>query len=599
MGDYLTVQDIAQRLDVTADTIRRWLRTGKLKGTPLGRAGYRIHESDFQCFMDRRYANLQQSSKRKHQQSSAPRAHSLLPTASSTLSNGDDLPALAYNAIFVRDPMSVITAWNQEAARLYGWSEQEVLGQMAYALLQTNFPVSREEIELQLIQTGHWDGELRSIGRNGQEIIVESHQILRRNAQGQPDSILEIDRDITYHKQLEETLSFLAEARVQEADRQHVRLEVEETMLQFASLVENSSDMIAMASMQGQTIYMNKAGCDLCGLTDIEEARKNPILTYAPENRHPLLKEIVWPQVQATGHWEGDLEILNSKSGELIDVRQTVFIVTHPHTHAPLCLAIVARDIHEQKEIERRKDIFISMASHELRNPLTTIHANLQLAERRIKSILQQEEEPSPDTKKTTNDALQMLDRARRQTKVMARLIGDLLESTRIQANKLNLSLAEHNIIAIMHDTVIDQLEITPHRIIQIAPLLPDTHDLIVLIDKDRIRQVISNYLANALKYSAASEEVTIGVTVDGDQIRLWVRDHGPGLTVEQQEHIWDRYYQAKDITIQSGSGSGLGLGLHICKALISRHGGQVGVDSQKGVGSTFWFQLPLANTLY
>jgi PAS domain S-box-containing protein/excisionase family DNA binding protein len=469
--DYLTVQDIAQKLDVTADTVRRWLRAGKLKGIPLGRAGYRIHESDFQLFMGRCNENPQQL--HKHEQLPTPEAHSLPPTVSSMLSNGDDLPSLAYNAIFIRDPMNVITTWNQEATRLYGWSEQEVLGQMAYTLLHTSFPVSREEVELQLIQVGHWEGELRSLDRNGQEIIVESHQILRRNGEGRPDSILEIDRDITDHKHIEETL--------------------------------------ILAREQAET---------------------------------------------------------------------------------------VARDIHEQKERDQRKDTFASLVSHELRTPLTSISANLQLAERCIKNILQQEEEPSRATQKATSDALHMLDRALRQTKVMNRLIGDLLDSTRIQANKLNLSLNEHDIIAIMRDTIMDQLEITPQRSIRLAPL-PDTQNIIVLIDKDRIRQVIGNYLTNALKYSAASEEVTIGVTVDAELVRVWVHDHGPGLTAEQQEHIWDRHYQAKDVTVRSGSGNGLGLGLHICKTLISRHGGEVGVDSKKGYGSTFWFQLPLANTLY
>lgn len=578
MGDYLTVRDIAQKLDVTADTIRRWLRTGKLKGTPLGRAGYRIHENDFQLFMCRRYESRYAA---KQHGKSSQGDHSSPLTSSCTLATGDDLPTCAYQAIFVRDPMSVITAWNQEAAQLYGWSATEALGQISSTLLQTTFPVSREETEHQLIQTGQWEGELHSINRQGQEIVLASCQLLRRNAQGQAISILEIDRDITAHKQVE----ILSQ-----------KLEMQQ---QFVALSENSSDAIIMVSMQDKIIYMNKAGCNLLGSLHSEEASPQSILTYVPESKRSFLQEIVFPEVKAHGHWDGDFELLQSQSGALLEVRLTIFLVTHPRSQLPLGLALVARDIHEQKEIERRKDAFTSMASHELRSPLTTIQANLQLAERRIRSILQEgDDEPSETVRITTSDALQMLDRARRQAKVMNRLIGDLLDSTRIQANKLNLTLAEHDLVTIMRDVVIDQLEITPRRSIRLAPP-PIEQDIIILADKDRIGQVIGNYLSNALKYSAASQEVSIGLTVDTDNVRVWVRDHGPGLTLEQQKHIWDRYYQAKDITVQSGSGIGLGLGLHICKTLIGRHGGEVGVESQKGGGSTFWFQLPLANTLY
>lgn len=578
MGDYLTVQDIALKLDVKAETIRRWLRTGKLKGTPLGRAGYRIHENDFQLFMCRGDESRRVAKKQRPSSQDTYNSHI---TSSCTFTSTDDLPSFAYQAIFVRDPMSVITAWNQEATQLYGWGEQEALGQISSTFLQTTFPISREETERQLIQTGQWEGELHSVDRQGQKIIIASRQILRRNAQGQAVSILEIDRDITAHKQ--------AEVLAQEL----------ETRQQFVALTENSSDSITMISMQNQIIYINQAGCDLFSIQQSAEAHSASILTYVPESKRSFLQEIIFPEVKTHGRWGGDFELLNSQTGAIIDVRLTIFLVPHPRTQTPLGLALVARDIHEQKELERRKDAFTSMASHELRSPLTTIQANLQLAERRIQSILQTDgAKPEEKVQAATSDVLQMLDRARRQAKVMNRLIGDLLDSTRIQANKLNLALAEHDLVAIMRNTIINQLEITPRRIIRLAPP-PDEQDIIVLADKDRIEQVLGNYLSNALKYSAASQEVAIGLNIDGDNVRVWVRDHGPGLTDEQQKHIWDRYYQAKDITVQSGSGIGLGLGLHICKTLISRHGGEVGVESAKGSGSTFWFHLPLANTLY
>ncbi len=113
--------------------------------------------------------------------------------------------------------------------------------------------------------------------------------------------------------------------------------------------------------------------------------------------------------------------------------------------------------------------------------------------------------------------------------------------------------------------------------------------------DALRLGQVVTNYLTNALKYSAADRPVDVGLTVDGAEARVWVRDEGPGLSAKEQRHPWDRFRRVRGIEVQSGSGVGLGLGLHISWTIIELHQGQVGVESSPGAGSTFWFRLPLA----
>jgi hypothetical protein len=116
-----------------------------------------------------------------------------------------------------------------------------------------------------------------------------------------------------------------------------------------------------------------------------------------------------------------------------------------------------------------------------------------------------------------------------------------------------------------------------------------------VIADADRIRQVVANYLSNALKYSPEDRPVVVGIEVDDREARVWVRDEGLGLPTEEQEQIWERFHQATGIAVQSGSGIGLGLGLYICRTIIERHHGHVGVESAPGRGSTFWFTVPLA----
>ena len=105
----------------------------------------------------------------------------------------------------------------------------------------------------------------------------------------------------------------------------------------------------------------------------------------------------------------------------------------------------------------------------------------------------------------------------------------------------------------------------------------------------------MTNYLTNALKYSPAEQPVVVGLDVADHLARVWVRDQGPGLPPEEQAQIWEPFHRVQGIKDQGGTGVGLGLGLYICRTIIERHQGQVGVESAPGHGSTFWFTLPLA----
>jgi len=116
-----------------------------------------------------------------------------------------------------------------------------------------------------------------------------------------------------------------------------------------------------------------------------------------------------------------------------------------------------------------------------------------------------------------------------------------------------------------------------------------------VVVDADRLGQVVTNYLTNALKYSPTYRPVAVGLDIEEKWAQVWVRDEGPGLPPEEQEAIWERFHRVKGIEVQSGSGIGLGLGLYICRTIIERHQGQIGVESAPGQGSTFWFTVPLA----
>jgi signal transduction histidine kinase len=123
---------------------------------------------------------------------------------------------------------------------------------------------------------------------------------------------------------------------------------------------------------------------------------------------------------------------------------------------------------------------------------------------------------------------------------------------------------------------------------------------VLVEADADRLDQVLTNLLSNALKYSPADQPVTVQVQVVDQQAIVSVSDHGPGIAPEEQRHIWDMFYRSPSVPLQPGNSAikgSLGLGLHICQQLVELHpGGRIGVESKVGYGSTFWFGLPLVS---
>ena len=252
----------------------------------------------------------------------------------------------------------------------------------------------------------------------------------------------------------------------------------------------------------------------------------------------------------------------------------------------------VILDMSEQKAAERRKQEFLSMVSHELRTPLTSIMGFIDLA------LLCSDLFPrplSPEAEKLLDKMETGLKRAMGQVEVETRLVEELLEVSRLELLKFELSLQRENLITIVQETVTNQQQAARTRHIELV--LPPEEQVPVLADAGRIGQALTNYLTNALKYAPVDQPISVRLEVTGSVARVSVRDQGPGLTPEQQQRVWERFYQVAAPDRQGPDG-GLGLGLAIARAIIEQHQGQVGVESAPGQGSTFWFTVPLADGL-
>ena len=178
--------------------------------------------------------------------------------------------------------------------------------------------------------------------------------------------------------------------------------------------------------------------------------------------------------------------------------------------------------------------------------------------------------------------------------------MNDLLDVSRIQAGKLELRLMPCDLTILVRDEIEEQRLAHPDRTIVMDLADAGVDRVKALADPDRIRQVVTNYLTNAIKYSGPATPITVSIDRDhasagGDEVRVTVRDEGHGIPGAELERVWERFHRVRGAAHAAGAGSGLGLGLAISRELIERHRGHVGVESVEGHGSAFWFTLPLA----
>lgn len=234
-------------------------------------------------------------------------------------------------------------------------------------------------------------------------------------------------------------------------------------------------------------------------------------------------------------------------------------------------------EIEFRKQAERKKDEFISIASHELKTPLTSVKGYVQLLERSI------DKGDVPTLKKH-------LVKAQVQLEKLNELITDLLDISKIESGKLKF-----NKQPFMMDTLLDSVtEIIHQSNPEFKIIKTGTAKREICADEMRIEQVIINFLTNAIKYSPGTNEIHIKVEERGEHIYVGVKDFGIGINADQQKNVFEKFYRVEETAIHF---QGLGIGLYISAEIIRRHDGEVGVRSAPGEGSEFYFSIPLYAT--
>ncbi len=227
------------------------------------------------------------------------------------------------------------------------------------------------------------------------------------------------------------------------------------------------------------------------------------------------------------------------------------------------------------RELLKKKDEFLSIASHELKTPITSLKGSLQIIQRLI-------------AKNSDIDAIYpFVAKAGKQTTKITTLVEDLLDVTRIQAGKMTFNYSTFDVAELINDSVDEIQSNTDSHHINVV----SNPSVKIRADRHRLEQVVNNFLLNAIKYSPESNEIIVKSELTKGKLKIFVQDFGIGIPEDQKQHVFNRFFRVQE---SSNKFSGLGLGLYISSEIIKRHSGKTGVDSVDGEGSTFWFTIPV-----
>lgn len=341
---------------------------------------------------------------------------------------------------------------------------------------------------------------------------------------------------------------------------------------ELVAIVNSSNDAIIGKSLDGIITSWNNAAQELFGFAADEMIGQSNIKLLPNELKDE--EDYILMRLrngESLKHFETKRL---TKSGKTVDVSLT-FSPIRNDQGAIVGISKIARDITDKKLEERRKNDFISMVSHELKTPLTSVLLFTQILQKKFND---------------NNDeiGLQMTAKIENQTKKMTSLIRDFLSLARIEEGKLQVNLEPISLLALFDEIKNEaELLINKHHITFLCE-----SNIIILADRDKMGQVFMNLLSNAIKYSPDGGTITLGCEEVGDKIKLYVQDEGIGIDLADQKKLFNRFYRVD--SEQTSNISGFGIGLYIVSEILRYHQSTIEVSSEKGVGTTFYFFLDL-----
>ncbi len=345
----------------------------------------------------------------------------------------------------------------------------------------------------------------------------------------------------------------------------------EEKSAKLAAIIESSDDAIIGKTLESVITSWNNGAERMFGYT-ANEIIGETIYKLIPPDRVEEEPRILsrLKNGERVEHFETKRL---TREGKLLDVSLTISPIKDPQGNI-IGLSKIARDITERKRDETRKNDFIAMVSHELKTPLTSLTAIVQLAHSRLKK---------------SDDAflIEAMDKANIQVKKMSKMINGFLNVSRLESGKIFIDKSVFNLADLIGEVIKEtELTVSSHTIkFETCP------PVMVNADHDKIGSVIINLISNAVKYSPRGKLITVKCNVVEQAAIISVADEGMGIKSADIGKIFDRYYRVE--TKHTQHISGFGIGLYLSAEIIRRHDGKVWVESESGKGSTFFFSLP------
>ncbi|MEO7119939.1 MAG: CheR family methyltransferase, partial [Ginsengibacter sp.] len=456
-----------------------------------------------------------------------------------------------FEPLLVLTPDFRIKSANQAFYKTFSIAEKETLGKVIFELQDNGWDIPGLKEKLvnlrkHKVAAAEWEitwifpviGK-RSICFNAKPIPEES---------GREMILLALD-DITLRKQAEKIQNFA-----------NLKL-----------ILESIQQMTFSASAEGAFTYFNDYFLQYSGLSQEQALEEGWLPVMHPSQMDSVTR--AWHHsMQTLEDFNIEFQLRRKSDGTYRwhICRASAIITDHGDV---LAWVGAATDIDEQKNSEKAKDEFISIASHELKTPLTSAKAFVQL----IEHNMQQRNDSDIIFARKAGASLNRLNA----------LIMELLDVSKIQFGKLELSVSSFNFNAMLIDAV-EEIQMTTERHkITLSGEVTDE----VTGDKERLKQVMINLLTNAIKYSPDSDSIQVHAAMENNMITVFVRDQGIGINTKSLNKIFELYYRedGRDTRFQ-----GLGIGLAISKDIIRRHGGKIWAESEPGKGSIFYFTLPV-----
>lgn len=471
-----------------------------------------------------------------------------------------------------RQPDNPIIYCNAAFEAISGYCRKEIIGRNCRFLQKED----RNQKERLTLRAAIADGEscfieIRNYKKDGTLFWNELFMSPVKNAQGEVTHFIGIQNDVSRRKKAELALI-------------HQKEEMEKRVEERTRIIKESEEYLAsiISTVRESLIVLNKNH-------EVLSVNDHFLKTFKVS-----LNETEGIGLYKLGNGQWDIEKLKQMLEDVLPTNNPVedFEVEHdfPHIGKKLMLVnahrielegnykdrilIAIEDITDRREIERRKDDFLSIASHELKTPLTTVKGYLQMMQRYM---------PEESSEKFRN----IVEKTGVYVERLNTLLSELLDVSRIQTGNIELHKEPFDFDAIVYETVEGiQSAIKTH---QITVKGKATNKYIG--DESHIVQVINNLLANAIKYAPESPEITVYLSLVSDFLKVSVTDSGMGINPEDQKKIFDRFFRVGEIQQRF---PGMGIGLYVCDQIIKNHGGSLWVESEKGKGSTFSFTLPL-----